>query len=301
MTRGKKKIYIIVNPVSGVSNKKNIETKVNSILDKDKFDIKILKTEYAGHGYELARQAALDGIDYVVAVGGDGTVNEIGRGIMNTDTTMGIIPLGSGNGLARDLHISRNVDKALQIINEGYTIEMDYGMANDRTFFCTCGIGFDADVAYKVAEKKNRGLMMYLREMTDIFFKKDPENYEVNSPEGNYKGDMFLVTCANTGQYGYGAYIAPHADVQDGLLAVSMLSPITLMNVPKIAVQMFNRTLDKNNKLTELLTPEVHIKRKTDGPMHLDGDSYIEGKEIHVRIIPKGLKVIVPEKFDQEN
>lgn len=296
MAVGKKKVAFIINPVSGVSNKKNIPGKAEAVLDKNKFDIEILKTEYAGHGYELARQAAANGADYVIAVGGDGTVNDIGRGLLNSNATMGIIPLGSGNGLARDLHISLNVEKALQIINEEHVITMDYGMANDRVFFCTCGVGFDANVAHKVAGKKKRGFIMYLKEMTKAFFGNKPEKYEVESPDGCFNDRKFLITCANTGQYGYGAYIAPHADVQDGLLAVSMLAPINLLNVPKIAIQMFNRTLDKNKKLTEILTPEVVIKREEEGPMHLDGDSYMEDKEIHVRIIPKGLKVLVPKK-----
>lgn len=294
ITKVKKRVCIIINPASGTSKKKNIPEKASLILDKSKFDIHILNTEYAGHGYELARQVAADKMDYVIAVGGDGTVNEIGRGLLNTETAMGIIPLGSGNGLARDLRISRNVERALEVINEEYFITMDYGMANDRIFFCTCGVGFDANVAYEIAGKKNRGFLMYLQQMTKKFFNSKPESYRVVSSEEVFENDMFLITCANTGQYGYGAYIAPHADVQDGLLAVSMMLPINLLHVPKIAMQMFNRTLDKNAKLTEILTPEIIIKRDKEGPMHLDGDSYMEGKNIHVRIIPKGLKVLVP-------
>lgn len=291
---GKKDIYFIVNPVSGTTNKSKIPEKAAAILDSSRFNIHIKKTEYAGHGYELAREAAADGIDYVIAVGGDGTVNEVGRGLLNSDTAMGIIPLGSGNGLARDLGISTNVKKAMSIINHENVIVMDYAKANDRIFFCTCGVGFDAIVADKIAGSKNRGFRMYMQKMLSTFFTRKPDTYEVIYPDGTIKQQMFLVTCANTGQYGYNAYIAPHADVQDGMLDVTILKPLNLLNVPKIGIQMFKKTLYKNKKMIGLTTNEVTIRREKEGPMHLDGDSYTMGKEIHVQIIPKGLKMLVP-------
>lgn len=291
---GKKDIYFIVNPVSGTTNKSNIPEQAKTILDSSRFNFQIKRTEYAGHGYELARQAAADGIDYVIAVGGDGTVNEVGRGLINSNTAMGIIPLGSGNGLARDLGISTNVKKAMSVLNQEKVIVMDYAKANDRIFFCTCGIGFDAIVADKVAGSKNRGFLMYLQKMISTFFTRKPDTYKIIYPEGTIEQQMFLVTCANTGQYGYNAYIAPHADVQDGLLDITILKPINLLNVPKIGIQMFKKTLYKNKKMIGIKTNEVTISRDKEGPMHLDGDSYIMGKEIHVQIIPKGLKMIVP-------
>lgn len=291
---GKKDIYFIVNPVSGTTNKSNIAEQAKTILDSSRFNFQIKRTEYAGHGYELARQAATDGIDYVIAVGGDGTVNEVGRGLINSDTAMGIIPLGSGNGLARDLGISTNVKKAMSVLNQEKVIVMDYAKANDRIFFCTCGIGFDAIVADKVAGSKNRGFLMYLQKMISTFFTRKPDTYKIIYPEGIIEQQMFLVTCANTGQYGYNAYIAPHADVQDGLLDITILKPINLLNVPKIGIQMFKKTLYKNKKMIGIKTNEVTISRDKEGPMHLDGDSYIMGKEIHVQIILKGLKMLVP-------
>lgn len=291
---GKKDIYFIVNPVSGTTNKSNIPEQAKTILDSSRFNFQIKRTEYAGHGYELARQAAADGIDYVIAVGGDGTVNEVGRGLINSDTAMGIIPLGSGNGLARDLGISTNVKKAMSVLNQEKVIIMDYAKANDRIFFCTCGIGFDAIVADKVAGSKNRGFLMYLQKMISTFFTRKPDTYKIIYPEGTIEQQMFLVTCANTGQYGYNAYIAPHADVQDGLLDITILKPINILNVPKIGIQMFKKTLYKNKKMIGIKTNDVTISRDKEGPMHLDGDSYIMGKEIHVQIIPKGLKMLVP-------
>lgn len=290
----KKKICFIINPISGTRNKKKIPVQIKKIIDPNRFEIYIHETQYAGHGYELSRQAVEENFDYVVAVGGDGTLNEVGRALIHTQTAMGIIPLGSGNGLARDLHISTNVEKALAIINDEHIINMDYGKANNRIFFCTCGVGFDANVAHSIAGKKNRGFNMYLQEMLKNYFNSNPEEYEIIYSDGSIKKELFLVTCANTGQYGFGAYIAPNASVQDGLLAVAMLQPIKLYNIPKIAMQMFSRNIDRNKKMKEILVPNITIRRKKEGPMHLDGDSYIEGTNIDVKIIPKGIKVLVP-------
>lgn len=294
MTTQAKKIHIIINPVSGTTRKKQVAERAKELLAPERFDIEVNMTEYAGHGFEIASQAVANGADYVVAVGGDGTVNEVGRALLNTDCAMGIIPLGSGNGLARDLHISTNLDKALSIINNEKVITMDYGKANDKIFFCTCGVGFDAQVAGKIKGLKDRGLKMYMETMTTTFFKYHPEVYEVVTPQGTIRDTFFLVTCANTGQYGYNAYIAPHADVQDGKLSISILKPLSLLDTPILGLQMFSKTLEKNKKLIAFKTSEITIKRACRGLIHLDGDALIMDKDIHVKIYPKGLKVLVP-------
>lgn len=294
MTTQAKKIHIIINPVSGTTRKKQVAERAKELLAPERFDIEVNMTEYAGHGFEIASQAVANGADYVVAVGGDGTVNEVGRALLNTDCAMGIIPLGSGNGLARDLHISTNLDKALSIINNEKVITMDYGKANDKIFFCTCGVGFDAQVAGKIKGLKDRGLKMYMETMTTTFFKYHPEVYEVVTPQGTIRDTFFLVTCANTGQYGYNAYIAPHADVQDGKLSISILKPLNLLDTPILGLQMFSKTLEKNKKLIAFKTSEITIKRACRGLIHLDGDALIMDKDIHVKIYPKGLKVLVP-------
>jgi len=303
MSQEKKKIYIIVNPVSGKSKraKQKLSEKAFPLIDPHKYDIHFMFTAYAGHANEIARQAVKENVSCVVAVGGDGTVNEVARALVGSDTVLGIIPLGSGNGLARDLHISTNPVKAMQILSEGNIIEMDYGIANDLIFFCTCGVGFDATVAYNVGGKKSRGFLMYMKEMTDIFFKQKPQTYELVYPDGNIKEQMFLVTCANAGQYGYNAYIAPHADVQDGLFDIAVLHPINLLNVPRIGAQMFAKNIDDNKKMTSFKVSELTIIREKEGPMHLDGDAHKMGKEINIKIVPKGLKVIVPKNPPKKN
>lgn len=296
MTNAKKKIYVIINPKSGTSSKQNMPHKIASSLNPKKFEVHIFITGYAGHGSEIARLAIDDKVDYVIAVGGDGTVNEVARTLVGSNTTLGIIPSGSGNGLARDLQIPVSVNEALDIINEENIVEIDYGIVNGSIFFCTCGMGFDALVSQRAAKEKKRGSLMYLKNILEAFVEQTPENYEIICPEGTIKDKAFVVNCANTSQYGYNAYIAPHANVQDGLMNISIIKPLNILDVPQTTLQLFTKNIDTNKNLTQLLTKEVIIKREKEGVIHIDGDPVYTGKEIKVNIVPKGLKVLVPTK-----
>lgn len=291
----KKKVYVIINPVSGTSAKQNLPHKIAKAFDAHKFDVHIFITGYAGHGSEIARLAIMDKAEYVIAVGGDGTVNEVGGALVGSDTALGIIPMGSGNGLGRDLNIPTDSKKAIETILEENVISIDYGTVNDRIFFCTCGVGFDAEVAAKVSGQKKRGSLMYIKNMLETFFEQKPQQYEVICPEGTINDKAFVVTCANASQYGYNAHIAPHADIQDGMMNVAILKPLSILDVPQTSLQLFTKKIDENSKMVELITNEVTIKREQAGVMHIDGDPVEMGKEIHVKIIPQGLKVLIPK------
>ena len=302
MDNHKKKIYAIINPKSGTSSKQNLPHKIAETFDAHLFDVHIFITGYAGHGSEIARQAINDKADYVIAVGGDGTVNEVARTLVDSEIALGILPLGSGNGLARDLNIpTTNVKKALDVILEENIISIDYGKVNDRIFFCTCGVGFDAEVAAMSSGKKNRGSLMYIKNMLETFFKQKPQTYEIICPEGTIKDKAFVVTCANASQYGYNAHIAPHADIQDGMMNIAILKPLSILDVAQTSLQLFAKKIDENSKMIELVTNEVTIKREKKGLMHIDGDPVEMGKEINVKIIPQGLKVLVPKNPPKKN
>lgn len=298
----KKKVYVIINPVSGTSSKQDMPFKITKALDAQKFDVHIFITGYAGHGSEIAKQAIKDKVDYVVAVGGDGTVNEVARTLIGSETALGIIPMGSGNGLGRDLNIPTEAKKAIEVITEENVVSIDYGKINDEhIFLCTCGVGFDAEVAAKVSGKKNRGSLMYFKNMLETFLQKKPETYEIICPEGTIKDKAFVVTCANASQYGYNAHIAPHADIQDGMMNVAILKPLSILDVPQTSLQLFTKKIDENNKMIELITNKVTIKREREGVMHIDGDPVEMGKEINVEVFPKGLKVLVPKDPPKKN
>lgn len=150
-----KRIVFIVNPLSGSTGKKLIIKLIENQLDKNQYDYDIVRTNYVGHATEIAESAARHGIDVVCAIGGDGTVNEIARALIHTDTALSIIPCGSGNGLARHLHIPVDPIGAINIINSSEIRLMDYGIIDKHPFFCTCGMGFDALVSMKFAQSGN--------------------------------------------------------------------------------------------------------------------------------------------------
>lgn len=301
MANTKKNIYFIINPASGTSSKNDLPEKITETIDIDKLNVEIFITEYAGHGAEIAKKAVKDGIEYVIAVGGDGTVNEVARSLVGSDTALGIIPMGSGNGLGRDLQIPTNAKKAIQVIAEEHVIDIDYGIANGHIFFCTCGVGFDAEVAAKAAGKKKRGTLMYVKNMLELYFEQTPQTYEIIHPGGSIKDEAFVVTCANASQYGYEAHIAPHADIQDGKMNVIILKPLSILDVPQTSIQLFTQKLDNNKNMIELITNKVTIKREKEGVMHIDGDPIPMGTEINVEIVKQGLKVLVPKNPEKRN
>ena len=253
----KKKIVFVINLTSGTSDKTSIPPLIDEHLDKDKFEYEIVTTEYAGHASEISAKAKNDGVDIVVAVGGDGTVNEVARSIVHSGTALGIIPCGSGNGLARHLLLPMNTRKAIEIINACEIHELDYGVINEYPFFCTCGMGFDAFVSMKFAESGKRGPITYAE---------------------NILRD---------------AYIAPQASMSDGLMDVIIMEPFDMLEAPQISIDMFNKTLDKNTRIKTFHSKKIHIHRTKPGVIHYDGDPVMAGEDINVEIKEKGIKIII--------
>lgn len=293
----KRKIAFIVNPISGTQDKESVLNLIEQKLDADKFDYKIVRTEYAGHATILAREfAERKGYDAVVAIGGDGTVNEIARSLVKTTTAFGVIPCGSGNGLARHLHIPMDRAKAIQIINQFYVERLDYGTVNGTPFFCTCGVGFDAFVSSKFAMSGKRGILTYIENTLREGLKYRPDTYEIEIEGETSKYKAFLIACANASQYGNNAYIAPHASMSDGLMDVTIMEPFTVLEAPQIAIQLFNRTLNHNSRIKTFRCKNIHIRRENPGVVHFDGDPMMTGTDIDVQLIEKGLNVIINNK-----
>ena len=292
----KKKVCVIINPVSGTGGKQSIPEKIAAAFDPKKYDVVIRFTGYAGHATEITKHAVKENYKYVIAAGGDGTVNEIAKALVGTPCVLGIIPLGSGNGLARDLNISMTIDKSIETITKGVVRNIDYGIANDNIFFCTCGVGFDAFVSERFADEKMRGPIGYVKNILESVIDFKSEEYELTYEGKTIKERAFVVTCANASQYGNEAYIAPGADMEDGKMNVSLIKPINALEMPQTTIQLFTKNLHKNNKVIQLLTSDLVIKRGRSGVMHIDGESVDAGKEIVVKIIPKGLHVLSPKK-----
>lgn len=294
-----RRILFIINPISGTASKAGIPEAIEQYLDKSKFTYDIVKTEYAGHATELSRKAAADGYDIVVAIGGDGTVNEVARGIVHTNTALAIIPCGSGNGLARHLLIPLNVKKDIEIINECEIHDLDYCVINGHDFFCTCGMGFDAFISFKFAEAGKRGPITYVQQILEKGLSYKPETYEVENEEGTRHYKAFLITCANASQYGNNAYIAPQASMSDGLMDVVIMEPFDILEAPQIAIDMFGKTLDKSSRIKTFRTKHLRIHRSSEGPIHYDGEPVMTGADIDVHVETKGIKIVVNANGDK--
>lgn len=295
----KKKAVFIINLISGTSDKAAIPGLIDQYLDKTKFEYEIAVTQYAGHASEIAAKAKDDGVDIVVAIGGDGTVNEVARAIVHSDTALGIIPCGSGNGLARHLLLPLNVRKAIEVINRCEIRQLDYGIINDYPFFCTCGMGFDAFVSMKFAEAGKRGPITYVENVLREGLKYKPETYTIEDENGTVQYKAFLISCANASQYGNNAYIAPQASMSDGLMDVIIMEPFDVFEAPQISIEMFSKTLDKNSKIKTFRTRHLHIHRDKPGVIHYDGDPVMTGADIDIELKPKGINIIVNTMADR--
>ncbi|MEI7501862.1 MAG: YegS/Rv2252/BmrU family lipid kinase [Paludibacter sp.] len=291
------KIAFIINPHSGTGKKKDLPVLIRENLDEKLYNPEIVYTDYPGHGTELSKAFVARKFQIVVAVGGDGTVNEVAKALVHTHTTLGIIPMGSGNGLARHLGIPINVVKAIQQLNTSESIFMDYGIVNGRPFFCTCGTGFDAYVSTEFAKGKKRGVMSYIEKIITGYFSYKSQNYHLQGDGIDLKAKAFVLTFANASQWGNNVYIAPQASVQDGKIDISIMSNFPIIAIPTLALQLFAKTIDKDLFMTTLRADKITLTREESGPFHYDGEPYVEGTEIQVKTVVDGLKVMVKKRY----
>lgn len=296
-----KNIAFIINPISGgretQAAKKKLPKLILQTLDQQQWLPNIVFTEHAGHATELAHRFAEMGFDAVVAVGGDGTVNEVARGLCGTETAMGILPMGSGNGFARHLNIPVRPQRAIELLNHSEPIRVDYGLANDKLFVSTCGTGFDALIADHFASSSKRGFMTYLQNILQDAFHYEPETYHIVGDGLDVTHKAFLITFANANQWGYEARIAPKASVQDGQMDIMLMSSHALLGSASLALRLFAGSIDGSHFMNTLRAREITLEREKEGPFHIDGDPVKMEKDIHIRIIEDGLRVLVEKRF----
>lgn len=289
-------VLVIINPIAGVRPKDEIPKLVKQVLKKeDGFDVEIRFTEHAGHASELAKEAVDKGIDTVVAIGGDGTINETGRSLVGSSVKFGIVPMGSGNGLARHLQVPLDTMKSLECIRDGYSIKVDYGTVNGHIFFCTAGVGFDAQVSAKFAESGSRGPLTYLKCFGDLVADYTPTNYVIYTDDGRVKEKAFLIAIGNASQWGNNAYITPHASMSDGLFDVTLVKRAPIMDIPKMAVQLFTRELDQNENVMSFRSSHLRIIMPHANAVHVDGEPMQMDGVLDIQMHPAQLTVICPE------
>ena len=298
MDSEKRTILFLVNPKSGVSSKRRVPQMVERYIDRSRYDATVCYTQYAGHAYELAKDAAARGVDVVVAVGGDGTVNEVGRALVHTSTAMGVVPCGSGNGFARHLGIPVGVKKAIEFINEAEAVDVDYGKINGQPFFCSCGMGFDAVVSSDFAKTGNRGMFNYIRHSLVDWVKYKPETYVVEAEGMKESFEAFVIACGNASQYGNNAYITPFASMRDGLITATILSPFNTFEVPLMATHLFTHTFDESAHVSTVAAPWIRIVREKAGPVHFDGEPCEMDRELYIEMVAGGVKVLAAPGWD---
>lgn len=263
-------------------------------IDRQVYDCEIITSMHVGHASALATEAAEQGYYAVIAVGGDGTMNEVARSLINTHVHLGIVPFGSGNGLARHLGIPMNTEKSLLYLNTARPLRMDACTVDGIPYFCTSGVGFDAQIGHCFAEATQRGFSSYAKITLREFASYRPQRYQVTADTGlPSEVEAFMITCANASQYGNNAYIAPQADVQDGRMDVCIMRPFPLWAMPLIAYRIFTRTAYKLPWWSSVRCSEAVISRDIPGVIHLDGEPGNAGKQIVYKVLPSVLSVLV--------
>ncbi len=295
----KKKILFIINPIAGIHKKKKIPQLARQLMDSKTYEVHIAHTEYAGHAKLLAKKAVKDAFDVVVAVGGDGSINEVAQQLMNTEVALGIVPGGSGNGFARKLEIPRNRKKALAVLNEAYTIQCDVGMMNDKVFFSNAGLGIEALIVNRFAETRIRGFVSYARWVLHFYATYQAQKYKIQCDGMSFEKKALFINFSNSGQYGYQIGVAPDlSDITDGLLEMIVVQSFSKWRALYL-LPMFLMGKAKNTSFVDVIqTDKAWIECEVDADAQIDGDPAGLGKRFEVKILKGALKVIVPKPLE---
>lgn len=289
-------LLFIINPISGVRKRDLSEFRilVDKLIDPTVFSVELKTSDYAGHASELARDAYEIGTRYFVVVGGDGSVNEVAAELKGTDAGLGIIPAGSGNGLARHLNIPLKTADAISILNQWNILEIDTCTVNDVFFASLAGIGFDARIAREFAKSKGRGFMTYARTALKEYFSYKPKKYSLLMDGKKLKTEAFFITFANSSQFGYNTRISPEASITDGLIDVCIVRRPPLIAMPAVAHLVFRQKTNKSRYIEIYRASEILVKRKKGKTVNVDGEPIKMKKELIIKTAPASLKVVVP-------
>lgn len=291
-----RKALFIINPISGGKKKDGVPELIDKHLDKSLVKPVIVFTDGVAHAKQIAHEAA-GKFEMVVAVGGDGTVNEVASAIVGSDTILGIVPFGSGNGLARFLGIPMDTAKAIETLSAGKWITMDSGRVNGQPFFNMAGMGFDAHISEVFSHNKKRGFITYIKSSIKEVISYKAQLYKINIDGKDYEREAFMLSFANSSQYGNDAHISPTASVQDGLLDVCVIKPFPLWRFFEMGIRMMRKTTDKTKYVEIIKGQRILVKRSEPGPLHLDGEPQMAGTDAEIVLVPHSLKVIVGASF----
>ena len=289
------KARFIFNPHSG-SNRRNpyLRARALEFIKKHDWDATVVATERPRHATDLARRAVEEGCTLVVAIGGDGTMNEVACALIDSPACFGLIPCGSGNGLGRHLGIRRPGRGAFRTLLEGQPLAIDTGMVNRDPFFCVAGAGFEAIIASRFATLTSRGFSGYLRTSADAWRTYKPERYRIHHAGGQENIEAFTLAISNSSQYGNNALIAPGASVSDGLLDITAVPRVGLHNAVPLLWRLFNGSLHRVASVRCWRGANFTIEREKPGWIHTDGEPRAEVSRLEITVRPRSLRIMVP-------
>ncbi|RKR81232.1 YegS/Rv2252/BmrU family lipid kinase [Mucilaginibacter gracilis] len=293
----KKKALFIINPVSGNKTKDKVPHLINEHLDSEVFDHEIIFSTKETPISQLSKDAA-KAFDIIVAVGGDGTVNETASAIAGSNTVLGILPFGSGNGLARFLKIPMDPVSAIKTLNIGRTETIDAGKINNQWFFNMAGMGFDAHISEVFSHGKTRGFRAYFKSSVQEISNYKAQNYRITIDGKDYDREAFMLSFANSSQYGNNAHVSPKASLHDGLIDVCIIKPFPVYRLPEMGLRMLTKTSESSKFVEIIRGRHIKVKRQLAGAVHLDGEPQIMGIDTEIITIPESLNVIVGKDYE---
>jgi len=289
-----KKILFIVNPFSGVGRQRIIEKRIAAVLDHAQYNPVVRYTEAAGHATTLAKEGVQEGFEIVVAVGGDGSVNEVMAGLLGSDTVLGIIPAGSGNGLAMHLKIGRKIDRAIEILNTGTVRIIDTCKVNRIPFVNLAGVGFDGHIAVHMKQSKYRGLKGYIWQTMVHAWNYELPKLKITIDGKKFNRHCLVVEVANAPMFGYNFLMAPQAKLDDGLLDVVLIKKAPKWRYLFSAWRFLNGSILKSSLTEHYEGRSIQISSAKEMAVHYDGEGFLVDEELGFEIVEKSLRVMVP-------
>lgn len=288
----KSKMLFIINPKSGTQNPIAINELIGNIVDFSRFEVEGVMTEYKGHAHELAKQAVLDQFHYIVAVGGDGTVNEVASAVVNSKSVLGIVPTGSGNGLARHLKIPGDIKQAIGVLNNRTEKFIDTIDINGKYFFNMAGVGFDAYIAELFGKNGKRGYKAYRNLILKEYFGYQQSNYEIFTADNNLSVNALMVCLANGKQWGNGAIISPKSSISDGVFDICIVNKVPLLSIPFFLKKLFSGKIETSKYVSRIAAKSAVVIQKNK-LVHFDGEAYELSERLEINVHPSSLSVLV--------
>lgn len=294
----KNKIIFIINPIAGKGKGKTIETEIENFFQTKNVEFKILLTEKIGHATELVKNIIKENPDIIVACGGDGTINEVAQALIGSDILLGIIPIGSGNGLASNLNIPKSILKSFEIICKEKSMKIDAGKLNNHFFFSNIGFGIDADVINNYSNTGVRNILGYISASLKSIINYQAKKFKIELQDKQIlEDDYYFLFCSNSNEAGYGISFSPKAKLNDGKLDFIVIKKLNFIQQIQFSISVLRKKLEKMKQVKIFQVSEIFLQASTDKTIaQIDGESIIlTNKSINITIIPDALNVLIPK------